>query len=112
MNAEQKERFEAWWADVGSGLAPLPGEDREEHARRVAEVAWGDALVVADLVNADRVERARRGEAQATRLLASFVRAHEDGELVPLDDYDEAVVFLPASPGARPRLSLVPGRDG
>jgi len=32
--------FEQWWHAEGSGLAPHPDEDHEEHARRVAEVAW------------------------------------------------------------------------
>jgi len=28
--------FEEWWYEIGSGIAPKPGEDQEEHARRVA----------------------------------------------------------------------------
>jgi len=32
--------FAAWWAAEGSGLSPRDGEDAEEHARRVAEIAW------------------------------------------------------------------------
>ena len=32
--------FEKWWHNEGSGMGVLPGEDCEEHAKRVAEVAW------------------------------------------------------------------------
>lgn len=32
--------FFNWWANIGSGMAPLPGEDQEEHARRVSGLAW------------------------------------------------------------------------
>lgn len=32
--------FEEWWSNCGSGMTPHPNEDREEHARRVAEAAW------------------------------------------------------------------------
>jgi len=45
---ERQQRFLRWWWDVGSGIAPVPGEDREAHAQRVARAAWHDAFVVAD----------------------------------------------------------------
>jgi hypothetical protein len=32
--------YEEWWKTVGSGLAPLPSEDTEEHAKRVTSLAW------------------------------------------------------------------------
>ncbi len=32
--------FESWWDLVGSGITPVPGEDKEEHAKRVAYRAW------------------------------------------------------------------------
>jgi len=36
--------FKDWWYEIGSGLAPKKDEDQEEHARRVAEMAWNAAL--------------------------------------------------------------------
>ena len=32
--------FGDWWMSVGSGLAPQPNEDQEEHAHRVAFAAY------------------------------------------------------------------------
>ena len=32
--------FQEWWASFGSAMRPHRNEDREEHARRVAEAAW------------------------------------------------------------------------
>jgi len=32
--------FERWWKDEGSGLSPEKNEDREEHAKRIARIAW------------------------------------------------------------------------
>lgn len=32
--------FDEWWSKIGSGIRPLPGEDQEEHAKRVARSAW------------------------------------------------------------------------
>ena len=40
MNDEQEIGFNEWWYEVGSGITPLPHEDREEHARRVAFRAY------------------------------------------------------------------------
>lgn len=34
------EAFDRWWANEGSGLPPLPGEDHEEHTKRIARMAW------------------------------------------------------------------------
>lgn len=36
--------FLEWWNEVGSGIIPRPGEDREEHAKRVAEAAFNAGL--------------------------------------------------------------------
>lgn len=33
---EIKEVFDDWWNSIGSGIKPLPGEDDEEFARRLA----------------------------------------------------------------------------
>ena len=35
--------FYEWWYETGSGIAPLPNHDHEEHAERVARVAWETA---------------------------------------------------------------------
>lgn len=40
MNEDQYFEFEQWWDVVGSGIAPLAGEDQETHARRVAYQAY------------------------------------------------------------------------
>ena len=32
--------FERWWRDEGSAMRPSPGEDAEEHAKRVSQIAW------------------------------------------------------------------------
>ena len=32
--------FENWWRNEGSGICPIEGEYREEHAKRVAAAAW------------------------------------------------------------------------
>ena len=31
--------FEAWWRNEGSA-APIPGEDGEEHLKRMCQIAW------------------------------------------------------------------------
>jgi len=36
--------FDSWWFYEGSGIIPNPGDDMEEHAKRVAEDAWDAAL--------------------------------------------------------------------
>ena len=35
--------FDDWWKNIGSGITPLPSNDIEEHAKRIAEFAWNDA---------------------------------------------------------------------
>lgn len=42
MDNPCKESFEKWWYDEGSGMPPLPGEDREIHMKRVAKIAWSN----------------------------------------------------------------------
>lgn len=32
--------FDHWWYVLGSGYRPMPDEDQEEHAHRVARLAW------------------------------------------------------------------------
>lgn len=46
---KQSEKFNLWWDYVGSGILPLAEHDMEEHARRVAYVAWLDrGLLISD----------------------------------------------------------------
>lgn len=33
-------RFNDWWRNEGSGMAPFPGEDAETHVLRVSKIAW------------------------------------------------------------------------
>jgi hypothetical protein len=33
--------FETWWYHEGSG-PPLPGEDGEEHCKRMCKIAWSN----------------------------------------------------------------------
>jgi hypothetical protein len=32
--------FATWWFAEGSGIDPLAGDDMEDHAKRVARLAW------------------------------------------------------------------------
>jgi hypothetical protein len=32
--------FEKWWSEEGSAMRPMPTEDVEEFAKRIAEIAW------------------------------------------------------------------------
>lgn len=38
--AELQQRFDRWWNDEGSGIAPHDGEEHCFHAERVARIAW------------------------------------------------------------------------
>lgn len=42
--------FERWWRDEGSAMRPSPGEDAEEHAKRVAQIAWSNGEYVTNPV--------------------------------------------------------------
>jgi hypothetical protein len=35
--------FETWWYHEGSG-PPLPGEDGEEHCKRMCKIAWSNGV--------------------------------------------------------------------
>lgn len=41
MKKDQND-FDVWWYNEGSGMSPLPGEDAEEHVRRICEIAWSN----------------------------------------------------------------------
>ncbi len=40
------EAFDRWWANEGSKLPPLQGEDHEEHTKRIACMAWHNGTYV------------------------------------------------------------------
>ena len=47
MNTCSIERnFEEWWMREGSKIIPINGDDHEEHAKRVAKIAWGEAMTL------------------------------------------------------------------
>jgi hypothetical protein len=48
--------FFKWWYETGSGIIPLPNHDHEEHAERVARVAWETAT---EQLRAERDEARR-----------------------------------------------------
>jgi hypothetical protein len=37
-----------WWESIGSGITPEYGDDHEEHAKRIAEIAWKAATEAAN----------------------------------------------------------------
>jgi len=40
------ERFEKWWDEEGSGMRPIDNHDHEEHAHRIARIAWQNGAYV------------------------------------------------------------------
>jgi len=40
MNEDQEIEFNNWWHEVGSGITPLPHQDKEDHAKRVAFMSY------------------------------------------------------------------------
>jgi len=34
------DEFVQWWDNIGSAITPENGDDHEEHARRIAGIAW------------------------------------------------------------------------
>ena len=65
--------FEQWWHEYGSSVRPTKGCDCEEHARRVAALAWNEA-------RADEQERCAR--------IAEGVERTEERHWVPGSLYD------------------------
>ena len=49
MNKEYRE----WWIFEGSGMRPLPEEDMEQFAMRIAEIAWSRGAKDARFLAAD-----------------------------------------------------------
>ena len=47
MNNQDKEAFERWWNEEGSGMPPKPGEETEHFARRMTEIAWTNGAYAA-----------------------------------------------------------------
>ena len=48
--------FEAWWHNEGSA-PPLPGEDSEEHCKRMCEIAWSNGAYMERESRAKLVEK-------------------------------------------------------
>ena len=44
MNKKQDLDFKEWWDNIGSGLTPLPSEDQEQHAKRVAYISYAACI--------------------------------------------------------------------
>lgn len=40
------EAFDRWRFNEGSGMAPLPGQDHEEHIQSIARIAWHNGAYV------------------------------------------------------------------
>ncbi|CAB5224367.1 hypothetical protein UFOVP393_63 [uncultured Caudovirales phage] len=49
-------KFESWWYHEGSG-PPLPGEDAEEHCKRMCQIAWSNGAFVMQEACAKLVEK-------------------------------------------------------
>ena len=41
-----KNDFDAWWNDFGSSITPSEKDDMESHAKRMAEAAWEESLML------------------------------------------------------------------
>lgn len=52
--------FDKWWADEGSGMIPDPGEDFEEHAKRIARIAWDNGAYKATQPTDEGILKAAR----------------------------------------------------
>ena len=44
-----KSQFDTWWDNEGSGMSPKEGEDKEEHTKRVALMAWRNGMYEAEM---------------------------------------------------------------
>ena len=95
---DPKKAFDAWWNDVGSGLTPTKGDDQEQHARKVAEVAWMDAFVVI-------TQKVNKGEVLVKRVDTMF-DVHTDGKSTGPLGYDEMLGLVSSllMPQSRPCL--------
>lgn len=60
------DRFERWWYEEGSGMHSNPGEDTEQHVRRIARIAWSNGAFLAE------------------RLFATCKRTITDGQIANL----------------------------
>ncbi len=70
MNKDQileetlKKAFRDWWYEEGSGIIPLRGHDLEEHANRVAEIAWLKGAGIMALAVSSVLQLQRQKEAE------------------------------------------------
>lgn len=52
--------FNTWWEREGSGMIPNPGEDFEEHAKRIAQIAWDNGAYKATQPTDEGISKAAR----------------------------------------------------
>jgi len=57
--------FEKWWHETGSGIAPMPFQDPEEHAKLVAQRAWDATSDPIDQLLLDELWERRTDAAEA-----------------------------------------------
>jgi hypothetical protein len=65
--------FEEWWYNTGSGIGVKPGDDYEEHAKRVAQAAWD-----ASQQTATRTEQSESHVKQAAALCMAHMNEWAD----------------------------------
>lgn len=58
--------FDKWWADEGSSITPNPGDDLEEHAKRVAQIAWDNGAYKATQPTDEGIAKAARALSDRT----------------------------------------------
>ena len=64
--------FEYWWYHEGSG-PPLPGEDGEEHCKRMCQIAWSNGVYMEGMRAALKVEQMGI-EGYSTLAIAAAIR--------------------------------------
>lgn len=85
--------FEEWWRCVGSAFSVNPGEDYEEHAKRVSESAWNAARSTAT-----RTDKAEDHLAQAAALGLAYMkewsaRMKAEGDKCWSEDHQKRTVY-------------------
>ena len=87
---------EQWWNDVGSGIHPLPGEDRSEHMQRVIAACWPEARAAVYAAEAHQITSALRDEIRGLRAAANALLHQIDiGDFV--DSHGHSAKMLKAT---------------
>ena len=68
--------FETWWYNEGSA-APIPGEDGEEHLKRMCQIAWENGSYLMREACALKCEQAGI-DGYGTLAAAALIRKMED----------------------------------